>query len=69
MYREVKDGKFMNKRIFHETTATSLPDLFRKLLKKARVPLVQFFQYPRERESLDRLKENPFPIRGQINRY
>lgn len=68
MYREVKDGKFMNERIFCETTATSLPDLFSKLPKKARIPLVQF-QYPRERESLDRLKENPFPIRGQINRY
>lgn len=37
LHREIKHDKFLNKRIFCKTAATSLPDWFGKLVKKPQV--------------------------------
>ncbi|CAL7946060.1 unnamed protein product [Xylocopa violacea] len=41
VHREIKDGKFFNKRIFLKTASTALPDLFKKLVKKPQVLILE----------------------------
>ncbi|XP_034172627.1 PRELI domain-containing protein 1, mitochondrial-like isoform X2 [Osmia lignaria lignaria] len=41
VHREIKDGKFLNRRIFCKTTATSLPNWLEKLVKKPQALILE----------------------------
>ncbi|XP_076652103.1 protein preli-like isoform X2 [Halictus rubicundus] len=41
VHREIKDGKFLSKRIFSKTATTSLPDWLRKIVKKPQVLILE----------------------------